>query len=117
MTNQSSRRFKAWQVFKSPGGGAAHFNRYTAGRGTVCESQSGLRECTNKGRTQENRIRGITRRLHSDAPREKRSVADVLAGGRIQPSTHSYAFDQVAQAHRDLERGQTDCVGKLVLIP
>ena len=36
--------------------------------------------------------------------------------GKIQPlSVHTYPFEQVAQAHRDLESGQT--VGKLVLIP
>ena len=35
---------------------------------------------------------------------------------KIQPlSVHTYPFEQVAQAHRDLESGQT--VGKLVLIP
>lgn len=39
-----------------------------------------------------------------------------LEEGRIQPpAIHSYVFDQVARAHRDLESGQT--VGKLVLIP
>jgi NADPH:quinone reductase-like Zn-dependent oxidoreductase len=39
-----------------------------------------------------------------------------LDDGSIQPlSVHSYALAQVAQAHRDLESGQT--VGKLVLIP
>ena len=38
-----------------------------------------------------------------------------LEEGRIQPpAIHSYAFDQVARAHRDLESGQT--VGKLVLL-
>jgi NADPH:quinone reductase-like Zn-dependent oxidoreductase len=36
--------------------------------------------------------------------------------GEIQPlAVHTYPFEQVAQAHRDLESGQT--VGKLVLIP
>jgi NADPH:quinone reductase-like Zn-dependent oxidoreductase len=35
---------------------------------------------------------------------------------KIQPlAVHTYPFEQVAQAHRDLESGQT--VGKLVLIP
>ena len=35
---------------------------------------------------------------------------------RIQPlAVHTYPFEQVAQAHRDLESGQT--VGKLILIP
>jgi len=36
--------------------------------------------------------------------------------GKIQPlAVHTYPFEKVAQAHRDLESGQT--VGKLVLIP
>ena len=39
-----------------------------------------------------------------------------LQEDRIQPlTTQGYSFDQVAQAHRDLESGRT--VGKLVLLP
>jgi len=35
---------------------------------------------------------------------------------KIQPlAVHTYPLEQVAQAHRDLESGQT--VGKLVLVP
>jgi NADPH:quinone reductase-like Zn-dependent oxidoreductase len=38
-----------------------------------------------------------------------------LEEGRIRPpAIRSYAFEQVARAHRDLESGQT--VGKLVLL-
>ena len=49
-----------------------------------------------------------------------REAMDQLLGrvedGSIQPlRVHAYPFEEVAQAHRDLESGQT--VGKLVLIP
>ena len=49
-----------------------------------------------------------------------REAMDQLLGwvedDNIQPLTvHTYPFEQVAQAHRDLETGET--VGKLVLMP